>query len=385
MILTFFTKPLARLEAWVLASASFLFSLAVLNRWIATPLGLKSYGRVWQNYVSYTDIGFARRSLWGTILSATGLNRLSSNEYINSFIIHGFALFLLVFCVACYIAANAKKLSTVHAFTVFLSPAFVLHLAYSTGTTDYVLALLLFCSCLYVRNAWLIGVFAAAGVLVHEAFLFFVPFLALNNLLLLDGGRWPGVSGLIKAAYPVFIPPLIAVSALRMFGAPVPDRTFFESQMREKIGLAADQHLLWSGFFEIFSTPSENAQSIVKVIMDISGNIAYAAIPLAYVVALCVFVCRSKSTISARLMPFYAISLLLPLAISLVATDYLRWMCMSAQLCLLSLLTLQVSGILIVEPAKLIRLLPFSLVAPFGGAELSHPFPIHQFALKKLL
>lgn len=52
MILHFFTKQLTRFEVWLLAAGSFVFSLAVLNRWIATPLGLMSYGRIWQNHVS---------------------------------------------------------------------------------------------------------------------------------------------------------------------------------------------------------------------------------------------------------------------------------------------------------------------------------------------
>jgi len=137
---------------------------------------------------------------------------------------------------------------------------------------------LLFTSCLYIRNAWLIGIFSAAGALIHEAYLFFIPFLALNNILILYGGRWLGISRLIKASLPVFASPLLAVFALRIFRAPDPNRTFYESLMHEKIGLAADQHPLWSGFFEIFSTHSENAQSIGKIIVDLPGNIAYAVI-----------------------------------------------------------------------------------------------------------
>lgn len=385
MILQFLAKPLSRLEVLLAAALSLVGSFAVLNRWVVTPLGLKSYGRIWQNHVSYLDIGFARRSLWGTLLSITGLNRFPVNEYVNAIIIHGIGLFALAFCMAYFMIANTKKLTTLHAFVVFLSPAFVLHLAYSTGTVDYVLALLLFVSCLYIRNFWALGIIAAIGALVHEAYLFFIPFLALNNFLLVGGGRFSGIRELISRVLPTISLPVFAIIAVKAFGSSVPAKTEFESFMRAKLDIAADQHPLWSGFFEIFSSTSDNAQSIGKVIYDFSGNIAYAAIPLLYLFALCVLACRSKSTIGARFLPFYAISLVFPLAISLVATDYLRWICMSSQLCLLSLVTLQSQGILTVNPRKLACLLPFSLVAPFGGAELSHPFPMHQFVLKRLL
>lgn len=152
MILHFFTKQLTRFEVWLVAAGSFVFSLAVLNRWIATPLGLLSYGRIWQNHVSYLDIGFARRSLWGSLLSITSLNQFPANEYVNALLIHSISLFILASLMAYYMAVNVKMLTTTHAFVVFLSPAFVLHLAYSTGSVDYVLALLLFISCLYVRS-----------------------------------------------------------------------------------------------------------------------------------------------------------------------------------------------------------------------------------------
>lgn len=232
----------------------------------------------------------------------------------------------------------------------------------------------------------MLGLVAAAGVLVHEAYLFFVPFLALNNFLLQGGGRFSGLRNIIKHIFPTFSLPVLALFAVKLFKSPAPGKIEFEMFMSTKLDIAGYQHPLWSGYFEIFSSTSDNAQSIGKIIVDFFGNIAHAAIPLLYlIIALCTFVCRSKSMIARPLLPFYAISLLLPLAISLVATDYLRWVCMSSQLCILSMMTLQSSGILTVDSSKLLSLLPFSLVAPFGAAALNHPFPMHQFLIKKLL
>ena len=59
----------------ICATLSGLFALAMLHRWEVSPLGLKSYGRVWFYYVSYTDFGFTRRCLLGT-RRFRGLRRL---------------------------------------------------------------------------------------------------------------------------------------------------------------------------------------------------------------------------------------------------------------------------------------------------------------------
>ena len=65
-----------------------LVSFAVLNRWIVTDLGIHSYGRIWQLYVSYSDFGFFRRGLIGTFLSDTGLNQLIENESTEDWELH---------------------------------------------------------------------------------------------------------------------------------------------------------------------------------------------------------------------------------------------------------------------------------------------------------
>lgn len=384
MIEKFFTKPLTRTEIWLTATGSFIVALAVLNRWIVTPLGLMSYGRVWQNHVSYMDIGFARRCLWGTLLTLTGLNKIPANEYSNAFFIHGIGLLALTLGIAIHMHGNAKKLTTAHVFIVFFSPAFILHLAYSTGTVDYVLACLLFASGLYVRSFWILGLLAAAGALIHEAYLFFVPFLALNNVLLLSGGRCPGLRDLTWRMIPTFFPPALAMLTVKIFASPIPNKLQFETLMHHKLPIAAYQHRLWSGFFEIFSSIADNTQTPNRLAAIFLHHFTDIVIPLLYALILCTLICRSKSSISARFLPFYATSLLLPLSISVIASDHLRWICMSAQLCLLSMITLQSSGILSISPKRLIQLLPFSLVAPFG-VDPRDPFPIHRFILEKLL
>ena len=46
-----------------MTSVSALLSFTVLNRWLVTDIGEKSFGRVWQYYVSWFDFGFHRRGL----------------------------------------------------------------------------------------------------------------------------------------------------------------------------------------------------------------------------------------------------------------------------------------------------------------------------------
>ena len=55
----------------ILFALSLAGSLIFLNRWVVTDLGLHSFGRVWQYYVSYFDYGFVRRAFFGTILDVT--------------------------------------------------------------------------------------------------------------------------------------------------------------------------------------------------------------------------------------------------------------------------------------------------------------------------
>ena len=78
------------------------YSFLVLNRWIVSDLGLLSYGRVWQLYISWSDFGFFRRGLVGTLLSETRINTLFENEYIFALVMHHFAVLTLVVLVFIY-------------------------------------------------------------------------------------------------------------------------------------------------------------------------------------------------------------------------------------------------------------------------------------------
>ena len=156
-------------EIWTYFTLSCIFWLLILNRWAVTPIRLKSYGRIWQNQISYFELGFIKRAFWGTFLSITGLNKIPSNEYVNAYIIHGAVLLAISLAVAIYLIKNASRLSNSHAIISFSSPAFLSFLAYSLGTLDVVVTLLLTYSCLFVRQHWRLGLIGFAGVLIHES------------------------------------------------------------------------------------------------------------------------------------------------------------------------------------------------------------------------
>lgn len=71
-------------------------AISITNRWLVTPLGLESFGRIWYLFVSYQDLGFVKRALEGTILKATGLSLAFENPYRFAFLYHSCKLILLI-------------------------------------------------------------------------------------------------------------------------------------------------------------------------------------------------------------------------------------------------------------------------------------------------
>lgn len=171
----------------------------------------------------------------------------------------------------------------------------------------------------------------------------------------------------------------------KVFGAQPPSQAAFEALMAYKLPLAAGNHGLWSGYFEIFSGLSDNLQNPGKVLKDYYSGILYLAIPLSYLASLCAVVVFKSVLIDKRLACLLVLTIIFPISISLVAGDYFRWICMSANLALLAILTLQANGCMQAKSPQLLFILLFSLLAPFGAAELSHPFPMHQFLFDRII
>ena len=83
----------------LLLITSICLTFLILNRWIVTEIREKSFGRLWQYYVSWGDFGFFRRGFLGTILTETGLNSLFTNEYVFAYIFYAIMLLAAYFIV----------------------------------------------------------------------------------------------------------------------------------------------------------------------------------------------------------------------------------------------------------------------------------------------
>jgi hypothetical protein len=366
----------------VLISALFLlatlFAFVVLDRWLVTDQGMFSYGRIWQFYASYADFGFVRRALIGSILTATGLNTLLANEYHFVLVVHHVVLVILSAIIAFY-CISRKISDPVFLASVAFSPTLIIHAGYNTGTQDMFVLMLAAINILYTRNILLFCAIIVAGMLTHELFLFTIP---AQFLALVCRGGGAGQSSVRMLALPAAAL-ITATLAVTMFGTVDMPRETIEQIMRQKIPMAEGKHPLWSGYFEISTTPEQNAAwSFQKLAADLRSGLLYIIIPLGYVALV---IARLWSW-AARPLPAAAMgcAVLAPLLTSLVASDFYRWVAMSANMgILLALMMAAQSG----RAASRWNgpLLALCLLAPFGGVSIQKPFPMHQFVLEKAL
>lgn len=351
----------------------------VLNRWLVTDIGLLSYGRVWQLYVSYADFGFVRRALVGTVLTESGINSLFKNEYHFALTIHHAAIALLTILIA-FFCIKKKVYDLLFLSTIAFSPALIIHSGYSTGSLDVFIIILAAANILFVRNTLLFSIILVSGVLVHELFIFTVPaqFLA----LLTRRNRTMNLRTLSTLAAPA-VAFIVAVFAVTLFGTAELPRETVEQIMRQRIPIAEGQHGLWSGYFEIASTAEQNATgSLQNLVTELQTDFIWLLIPLTYLVLLVARLwAYSKTPIETAAI---VISVLAPLLAALVATDYYRWVAMSANMgILLALLYAAQTGSSVSRWNM--PLLLFCFLAPFGSAAIDRPFPMHQFIFERLM
>ncbi|GAA6201555.1 hypothetical protein NBRC116599_27810 [Aquicoccus sp. SU-CL01552] len=175
----------------------------------------------------------------------------------------------------------------------------------------------------------------------------------------------------------------VAVIAMTLFGTVDMSKEAVEQVMRQKIPIAEGQHGLWSGYFEIASATDQNSVGdIQNLATEVQTGFVWLVVPLTYVVLLI----ARLWTYSEGRMEFAAIlmAVLAPLLAALVATDYYRWIALSADMGIL------ISLIYVTQTGRSgsrwnTPLLVFCLLAPFGSAAIERPFPMHQFIFEKLM
>ena len=358
--------------------SAILYSCAILNRWIVTDLGLLSYNRLWQLNISYTDFGFFRRGLVGTLLSESRINSLFSNEYFSALFIHAISIFIMTSLIAYYcFRKNIKNFLFV--IGIAFSPALIIHQGYNTGNLDIFVLIISIINIFFVRNYIVFSLLLFIGVLIHEIFIFTLPaqFFAFylynrsNKLKILD----------VATIIPV-ITSLSAIVIILFFGKLDISELEFKDLMQSKLPNAYMKHILWSGFYEVSTSGELNLSLSTQYHFDHikDGRFIYALLPLFYVGIL---ILRAVQNIYSRSEVFFLVfAVLFPLLIAFVAMDIYRWIAMSANMALL--LTLKIvakSGHTYSKWNILIAI--FCLLAPFGAAGYGRPFPMHQFVLEK--
>ena len=358
--------------------SAILYSCAILNRWIVTDLGLVSFNRLWQLNISYTDFGFIRRGLVGTLLSESRFNSLFSNEYFAALFIHAISIFIMTSLIAYYcFRKNIKNFLFV--IGIAFSPALIIHQGYNTGNLDVFILIISIINIFYVRNYIIFSLLLFIGVLIHEIFIFTLPaqFFAFylynrsNKLKILD----------VATIIPV-ITSLSAIVIILFFGKLDISELEFKDLMQNKLPNAYMKHILWSGFYEVSTSGQLNLSLSMEYHFDHikDGRFIYALLPLSYVGIL--ILRATQNNHSRREVFFLVFAILFPLLIAFVAMDIYRWIAMSANMALL--LTLKIvakSGHTYSKWNILIAI--FCLLAPFGAAGYARPFPIHQFVLEK--
>lgn len=314
----------SKINVYLIFLAAFGLAALVLHRWMVTDLGMLSYGRVWQLYVSYFDVGFSRRALIGTVFSITSINRIFDNEYVFALFVHSIAILILAASLAFYCASNSIK-DWVFLVGVALSPALLLHSGYGTGSLDIFVLLLAAFNILYVRNVLLFSLIIALGVMTHELFLFTIPaqYLAWRIRNSKDQDRIANLGLSLP-----FLTAIISVGVIYFFGSIDLSRTDYELVMENRLPNAAGQHGLWSGYFELASTTDENASTSLQILLvEVRQGFLYLLLPLIYVAILCI---RLFDLSSDRRVGILCVSAsLFPLLVAFLATDYYRWIAMS--------------------------------------------------------
>jgi len=359
--------------------AATLIAFVILNRWLVTELGLLSYGRVWQLYISYLDFGFARRAFLGTILYESGFSSVFANEYHFAITIHHIAIAILAGLIF-YYCISRKISNLVFLSSVAFSPALIIHSGYNTGALDVFVLIFATINILFVRNLAIFSLIAAAGVLTHELSIFTFP--AQLLAILTRKGQEPNFN-----PFKVLIAPslifICTVTAVAIFGKVDAPLETVEQIMQQKMPIAAGQHDLWSGYIEIASTIERNAMGASqKLVTVLQTKFIWLFIPLIYLfIVLARLWTYSEGPIETAVI---SVAVLAPLLTALVATDYHRWIVMSANMGILLTLILATRSSRSYSPWN-IPLIAFCLLAPFGAAQVDLPFPMHQFFLERII
>ena len=353
------------------------YSFLVLNRWVLTDLGLLSYGRVWQLYISWFDFGFFRRGLVGTLFSETGIHTAFKNEYIFAIVLQHIAILALVTLLYVYCLRKGIK-NILFLIGLVFSPALIAQSGYATGTLDIFVLLVALINILFVRNVFVFCLYLVLGTLIHELFVFTIP--AQLYVFHFKGPYKKGFDSIFVNALPTFVSIAVLILVSQFGKIEVLEETY-NAIMQQKIPNSYGHNPIWSGYWEVSSNVATN-------LIYRATHYPFSAVTVLFLIPGILYIlfltARGVKLTSGRLESLIlAISVLFPLLAAVVAADFFRWIGMSANMALLVTLRLMQDDGSKTEKWNAI-LCGFCLLAPFGVAHY-RPFPIHQFVIEKLL
>jgi hypothetical protein len=350
-----------------------LLNLLILIKPLFSELGYQSFGRIWQFHSSWFEFGFVRRSIVATILDLTGIPLSTENPYLVPYIIYSLilisALNYIVFQHRSFIRENFTL-----SLVVFFSPAFFLHLSYTTGNFD-VISLMVFYFLINSRKFVFAIFLITFGMLNHEIFILFIPLYIFSEYI-------------SRTSFSKFFKKSLAISAITIVNfyfflrntIPKMNQNQFEEVMSEKLGIAADNHPFWSGYLELSpKSPQEYQEKYGIHPQVIWDNIGFVIVPTIFaIITFVVFLSILElSKLDKYMLLFCSLT---PFLVSLIfADDYYRYLSLSISgLLLLFLKIFKNIGLKAKSDYRIYLLLLFSGLGPLGSGDLSRPFPVLQ-------
>lgn len=351
----------------------------VYLRGLATPIGIRSFGRDFLYYVTYTDFGFVHRGLIGTLLSVFA-DGPAEDTFAMPFMVFPWfmAATLLAGTVFAYRLFRDAGGRNLYLAMLLLSPSFLIHYAYSNGDFNVLLALFLILSVLCARRGAAPFLLLVPAMLIHE--IFFVAFApaVCVALYVADERRLARA-----AAYAVF--GLVLFALIVSFG-----RLEMPYEQYIEIMRMRSPNLYYHGYLEMAADLRSNIEYTTPLFSS-AGKVVLIAPLLLYWAILAGLFFPADDTRFVQLI--YVAACAAPLSLIPFGTDLFRWISLAcvATLVLGGFLASRGAGSRFVTRPRHAGLmtLPWVVLGPFGATcdptlGCLRVFPMFQFALERI-
>jgi len=367
---------------------SFLLTSIFLFRGIFTPLGEESFGRIWHYFIDWSDFGFSRRALFGTILEVTKITTLIKDPYFLAYFIY-LILLIAVFILLAVVITRSKiaDQGTLFLFGMIFSPGLLMQFGYTTGNLDILLFLFLIIIFFFLSNTYIILILITISLLIHEMFISFIPFFIFFKYLSLQQISGKSLIIFFKPVIVLILSILICL-AIILFGTLEISQIEFESLIQDQLGRASFKHPLWSGFYEVSSSANLNISMAhelnTRYLNELSAwGLFIAFIPFFYLICLMIiFYKRVNMTFYKKILAI--LMMLLPLILFLFANDLYRWVGLSIKLCFVAFIFLASENKISFKKIDGFVLSIFVFTGPYGIFFL-RPIPAFQFIFDYIL